>query len=502
MANFHVDSSGNLWLGDTSTTFTTSAPFYVQSDGTVKATSGTIGGISINSSDIQANYSAGTTGFLIESDGDAFFNSVTVNNPIITLGKDTGSGTPSTAANDRIKIGDAVLFNRDVSGTSSLVTTKSLLVLPDGDEDNPSIAIDGQYGTLGFFVDVPVATVSRMQITNGDNNVASWSTANTDFTVNDKLVLGGGLQAGGGLGSSGQVLQSTGSGVQWANAGGSHADSDHTSFADSSHNHSIGEITGHSHSGFLTSIPSEYLTETEGDGRYLTSASHGSHGTFVSSSTAVTSISSGGSGMKGAISVSGTGSGFFDTISQDTQTVRFTRSGVSSVKLRPASSSANYGLGDSTYRWLLLYSQFNTNVSSDERLKENIAVSDLGLDFINDLEPKKFTYIRQYDWVCTNTEEIVDSETSDCNTCDDDTDCVIVWTDVTGIEADAVSYGLIAQDVEQLQPTGTNWNLVRGEGDETKSIAYTELISPLIKAVQELSTQVSDLTARIETLEG
>ena len=67
MANFHVDSSGNLWLGDTSTTFTTSAPFYVQSDGTVKATSGTIGGISINSSDIQANYSAGSTGFKIDT---------------------------------------------------------------------------------------------------------------------------------------------------------------------------------------------------------------------------------------------------------------------------------------------------------------------------------------------------------------------------------------------------------------------------------------------------
>ena len=44
--------------------------------GSVTADSGTIGGISINSGDIQANYSAGSSGFLIESDGDAFFNSV------------------------------------------------------------------------------------------------------------------------------------------------------------------------------------------------------------------------------------------------------------------------------------------------------------------------------------------------------------------------------------------------------------------------------------------
>ena len=39
MANFHVDTSGNLWLGVTSTTFTTSAPFYVTSAGAVKAAS-------------------------------------------------------------------------------------------------------------------------------------------------------------------------------------------------------------------------------------------------------------------------------------------------------------------------------------------------------------------------------------------------------------------------------------------------------------------------------
>jgi len=82
MANFHVDSSGNLWLGNTSTTFSTSAPFYVTSAGAVKASSGEIGGISIGSSSIQStNYSATSgseAGFKIESDGDAFFNSVDI----------------------------------------------------------------------------------------------------------------------------------------------------------------------------------------------------------------------------------------------------------------------------------------------------------------------------------------------------------------------------------------------------------------------------------------
>jgi len=31
---------------------------------------------------------------------------------------------------------------------------------------------------------------------------------------------------------------------------------------------------------------------------------------------------------------------------------------------------------------------------------------------------------------------------------------------------------------------------------------YSQLLAPLVKAVQELSTQISDLTARVEALEG
>lgn len=324
---FHIDGSGNLWIGSASNTFTTSAPFYVKTDGTIHAesgdiggleigstyiqssnfsvasttgyrlqsdgnvvfygtlladdatisgtitaTDGTIGGISINTSDIQStNYSAGTTGFLIEADGDAFFNSVTANNPIITLGKDTSSGTPTTASSDRIKIGEAVLFNRDISSTSSLVSTKSLIVLADGDEDNPSIAIDGQYGTMGFFVDVPLSGVSRMQITNGNDNVASWATNDSAFTVPDKLVLGGLLQAGGNVGTSGQVLQSTGNGVQWANTEG-HTHSGY-SFPNSG---TLLSSDNHSHG---TPLTSDHENANNPHDNYLQEADHNSNNT-------------------------------------------------------------------------------------------------------------------------------------------------------------------------------------------------------------------------------
>ncbi len=472
-SSFHVDVSGNMWLG--AATYA-AAPFKVSSAGALAASSFSLTG-----------GSATNTAFQVGTQS---------------------SGTPTGASSTAIKIGTSVMFEQ----SNKLKVTKPFVVLPDGSESAPSLTISGDYDELGFFVTNTTSEggYSTFSASNGTDDIFAFNTLSDQFNIRGELQVTGnlavnaGLKAGGVTGGAGQVLQSTGSGVQWANAGGSHADSDHTSFANSSHSHSesdISNIGSHAHSSTSSWLNNDHGTHVSYGGNGSSgSVSRSDHS--HASSGGVTSISSGGSAMTGAIAVTGSGSGFFDSITQDTQQVKFTRSGVSSVKLRPASSNANYGLGDSTYRWLVLYSQFNTNVSSDEILKENIEITDLGLDFINDLQPKKFTYIRQYEWACSNTEEIVGAEDAECNSCDEDTDCNVVWTDVTGIEEDSISYGLIAQDVEALQPEGTNWNLVKGEGDETKSLAYSEFISPLIKAVQELSQQNSDLLARIEVLEG
>ena len=53
MANgFHIDGDGNLWIGSTSTNFDNNAAFYVKTDGEMKATSGEIGGLDIESTRI------------------------------------------------------------------------------------------------------------------------------------------------------------------------------------------------------------------------------------------------------------------------------------------------------------------------------------------------------------------------------------------------------------------------------------------------------------------
>jgi len=79
---FHIDGDGNLWIGSTSTNFDNNAAFYVKTDGEMKATSGEIGGLDIESVRIKStNYStANSEGFQIHSDGTAkFYGSLTAN---------------------------------------------------------------------------------------------------------------------------------------------------------------------------------------------------------------------------------------------------------------------------------------------------------------------------------------------------------------------------------------------------------------------------------------
>ena len=127
----------------------------------------------------------------------------------------------------------------------------------------------------------------------------------------------------------------------------------------------------------------------------------------------------------------------------------------------PASNNS-FTVGSSSNRVAVFYSNAALN-TSDKTLKNTITTSDLGLDFINKLKPVS------YKW---NQKE---GEISDTKT----------------------HYGLIAQDVEEvITSSGKTLNDFGGvdKPDEGQmSLAYSELISPLIKAVQELSSKVAAL---------
>jgi hypothetical protein len=116
----------------------------------------------------------------------------------------------------------------------------------------------------------------------------------------------------------------------------------------------------------------------------------------------------------------------------------------------------------------------STVVTSDENLKNTIAPSNLGLNFINLLNPVSYKF---------NVGGIDYSVDEDGNQ---------VENTVPGRRT---HYGLIAQEVKEsldslnIEDFG-GW--VEKE-DETQALRYEEFIAPLIKAVQELSARVQAL---------
>lgn len=91
---------------------------------------------------------------------------------------------------------------------------------------------------------------------------------------------------------------------------------------------------------------------------------------------------------------------------------------------------------------------------SDERLKENIEPTNLGLDFIKQLNPVDYTFKGQ----------------------------------------EEQKHGLIAQDIVALDTEfGGVTNNQQYGGSDVYNVAYTELIAPLIKSVQDLSQEVEEL---------
>lgn len=120
----------------------------------------------------------------------------------------------------------------------------------------------------------------------------------------------------------------------------------------------------------------------------------------------------------------------------------------------------NSGPDNVTRAWKNIYLNTAATVISDERTKENVAASDLGLSFINNLSPVKYNKIG----------------------------------------GDRTHYGLIAQQVKSVLDEANiadfgGWVISDVNDPEgQQALRYEEFISPLIKAVQEL-------TARVKLLE-
>lgn len=130
---------------------------------------------------------------------------------------------------------------------------------------------------------------------------------------------------------------------------------------------------------------------------------------------------------------------------------------------RPGADSKQ-NIGSSGYKWDNLYAN-NLQTTSDRNKKENISNTDIGLDFIEKLNPVKYN--------------LKDDENKE------------------------VRYGLIAQEVEQLAKSlnidfdackqETDVNEETGEEIKTYTLGYNDLFAPIIKAIQELSNEIKEL---------
>ena len=119
-----------------------------------------------------------------------------------------------------------------------------------------------------------------------------------------------------------------------------------------------------------------------------------------------------------------------------------------------------YNIGSGSERFNTIFATNSSINTSDITEKNTIVNSDLGLDFINKLNPISYKWNKD------------DGKTH---------------------------YGLIAQDVEEtlisIGKTVSDFGGIHKEDNSPMGLGYSELIAPLIKAVQELSAEVAELKA-------
>jgi len=161
----------------------------------------------------------------------------------------------------------------------------------------------------------------------------------------------------------------------------------------------------------------------------------------------------------------------------------------------PLSDNA-YTLGVTGARWSAIWAANGVIQTSDERTKTSIETSQLGLDFINDLQPVSYKFsvggnkvIRQVYRDAEGNEVVQDAEGA--------TPSEIITEEVEG---QRTHYGLLAQQVKSVLPEGADfggWILTDKDDPESQQgLRYEEFIAPMIKAIQELSAKVALLEAQ------
>lgn len=144
-----------------------------------------------------------------------------------------------------------------------------------------------------------------------------------------------------------------------------------------------------------------------------------------------------------------------------------------------------FAFGGAANRVTQLFSVSATINTSDEREKNSILTSDLGLEFINLLRPVSYKWnVKQRDPVYDENGEIVS------------------YIEHPGVRK---HYGLIAQEVKDVLDVNNIPDFagfIHDQENDKFGLRYSEFISPMIKAIQDLSSLVTSQAAQIATLQN
>ena len=152
-----------------------------------------------------------------------------------------------------------------------------------------------------------------------------------------------------------------------------------------------------------------------------------------------------------------------------------------------------YDLGTGAFRFDDIYATNTSIQTSDRNEKNTITDTDLGLDFISRLSPKSYKFNTgtrtHYGLIAQDVEEVLE-------------DISKPTADFAGFIKNQ-KYRTVGEEVTNDDGTIVSEPTQEAvEGEHTYGLRYSEFISPMIKAIQELKTQNEALKARIETLEN
>ena len=140
-----------------------------------------------------------------------------------------------------------------------------------------------------------------------------------------------------------------------------------------------------------------------------------------------------------------------------------------------------YDLGWSSKRWDDVYATNGTIQTSDVNFKKDIADTTLGLDFINALRPVEYKWKegsrKHQGFIAQEVKTVLDAK---------------------DVAADQAMWGLntVKEGAKVIVPVEDENGIPQKtevDNEERQSLRYTELIAPLVKAVQELTTRVAAL---------